>query len=160
MVVSGNVQGVGYRALVRDAARRLGIGGVVRNLQSGEVEIECEAKSPEHLAELQKEINVQGKGMLDINVSNIAVLNQDAIPKDMKPKFASFSIDFAVAPVSFAKGSALTFIAQQRQISAHAKKAADAYAERMREAKKARGPPKPQQTTYSAAMQPKKKEEK
>ncbi len=157
LVVSGNVQGVGYRALVRDEARKLGINGIVRNLQGGEVEIECEAKGPEALLGFQKAVDVKGKGMLDINVSNIAVLNQDAIPPNMKPKYSSFTIDFSVAPVSFAKGSALGFVAQQRQVSPHARKAAEALAEQQR---KARGPPKPQQTSYSIAMLPKKKDEK
>ena len=157
LVVSGNVQDVGYRALVRDSARKLGINGIVRNLQSGEVEIECEVKSPEQLLEFQKAIDVKGRGMLDINVSNIAVLNQDAIPSNMKPKYQSFTIDFSVAPMSFAKGSAINFIAQQRRVSPHAKKAAEALAEQQR---KARGPPKPQQTSYSPAMLPKKKDEK
>ena len=40
-VVSGRVQGVGFRLFVRDAAVREGIHGLVRNLPEGAVEIEA-----------------------------------------------------------------------------------------------------------------------
>jgi acylphosphatase len=38
VIVGGRVQGVWFRAGVRDAARRLGLRGWVRNLSTGEVE--------------------------------------------------------------------------------------------------------------------------
>ena len=41
-VVSGSVQGVGFRFFVRDAAFREGIRGWVRNREDGRVEIEAE----------------------------------------------------------------------------------------------------------------------
>ena len=40
--VSGRVQGVGFRASTVAVGRRLGLGGWVRNLYSGEVELEAE----------------------------------------------------------------------------------------------------------------------
>jgi acylphosphatase len=40
-VVSGRVQGVGFRFFARDAAAREGIHGFVRNLPDGAVEIEA-----------------------------------------------------------------------------------------------------------------------
>jgi acylphosphatase len=40
-VVSGRVQGVGFRFFARDAAAREGINGWVRNLPDGSVEIEA-----------------------------------------------------------------------------------------------------------------------
>ena len=40
LVVSGRVQGVGYRWFVRDAAVALGLSGSVRNRKDGSVEVE------------------------------------------------------------------------------------------------------------------------
>ena len=41
-VVSGRVQGVGFRYFTQDAARREGIAGLVRNLLDGRVEVLAE----------------------------------------------------------------------------------------------------------------------
>jgi acylphosphatase len=41
MIVTGRVQGVGFRAFARDAARALGVHGWVRNAPDGSVEIEA-----------------------------------------------------------------------------------------------------------------------
>jgi acylphosphatase len=42
IVVDGVVQGVGYRALVEQVARQLGLKGLVRNFEDTKVEIFCE----------------------------------------------------------------------------------------------------------------------
>lgn len=44
LLVSGRVQGVGYRYFARDAARALGLGGWVRNVRGGGVEVEVEGE--------------------------------------------------------------------------------------------------------------------
>jgi len=41
-VISGLVQGVGYRFFVQTVAEREGLGGFVRNLQDGRVEVQAE----------------------------------------------------------------------------------------------------------------------
>ncbi len=44
LVISGRVQGVGFRFAAWDEAQDLGVAGWVRNLPSGEVEIEAEGR--------------------------------------------------------------------------------------------------------------------
>jgi acylphosphatase len=44
LLVSGRVQGVGFRFAALDEAQELGVAGSVRNLASGEVEIEAEGR--------------------------------------------------------------------------------------------------------------------
>ena len=45
ILVSGRVQGVGYRAFAWAEASRLGLSGGVRNLEDGRVEVKVEAAS-------------------------------------------------------------------------------------------------------------------
>lgn len=41
-VISGRVQGVGYRVFIRNTAQQIGLTGLVRNLSTGQVEIRAE----------------------------------------------------------------------------------------------------------------------
>ena len=52
-LVRGRVQGVGFRWFVLQEAERLGLGGVVRNLRDGSVEVLAEG-GPEAMAELER----------------------------------------------------------------------------------------------------------
>lgn len=55
LVARGRVQGVGYRARVRSAARKLGLAGEVWNLPDGTVRIEVEGP-PARLEEFERAI--------------------------------------------------------------------------------------------------------
>jgi acylphosphatase len=57
IIVSGLVQGVGFRFFVHRHASRLGVKGFVRNLYSGDVEIEVEGDRS-NIEELIKEVRV------------------------------------------------------------------------------------------------------
>ncbi|MBU0608041.1 MAG: acylphosphatase [Armatimonadetes bacterium] len=46
-IVTGRVQGVGFRYFVLDVARELGLSGAVRNLRGGQVEVVAEGKRTE-----------------------------------------------------------------------------------------------------------------
>ena len=49
IIVKGNVQAVGYRALIKQIARNNGIKGSIKNLDDGTVEIYCECNSEIYL---------------------------------------------------------------------------------------------------------------
>lgn len=51
-IVSGVVQGVGYRYFAQRTASRLGINGYVRNRPDGTVEVLAQSEDAERLAEL------------------------------------------------------------------------------------------------------------
>ena len=53
LLVSGKVQGVGYRISARNEARRLGLTGLARNLGDGRVEVIAEG-APAALADLER----------------------------------------------------------------------------------------------------------
>ena len=53
-LVSGQVQGVGFRWFVARHARTLGIGGYARNLPDGRVEVVASGEGTEAMARLEK----------------------------------------------------------------------------------------------------------
>ena len=69
VIVSGDVQGVGYRAFTQLVAKELGLSGWVRNLYDGRVQVEVEgprAKVEELLARL-------GRGPSLSSVTDVSV---------------------------------------------------------------------------------------
>jgi acylphosphatase len=67
-VVTGRVQGVGYRNFVEYTARKLGLSGFVRNLRNGNVEV-LAMGAPEKLSEFRK---VLAKGPMMARVSGVS----------------------------------------------------------------------------------------
>ena len=63
-VISGHVQGVGYRAFARQAARDIGATGWARNLASGDVEVHANAP-PSQLDDLEARLR-QGPRWADV----------------------------------------------------------------------------------------------
>ena len=63
-VVSGRVQGVGFRWTAQRVARSLGITGAVRNLPDGTVEIEAHGV-PEALGNLRSALRTRMPGRVD-----------------------------------------------------------------------------------------------
>jgi acylphosphatase len=63
-VVSGNVQGVGYRAIARQAARAIGATGWARNLAHGDVEVHANG-TPSQLDDLESRLR-QGPRWADV----------------------------------------------------------------------------------------------
>ncbi len=57
-IVSGNVQGVGYRQYVAKIARKLKLAGFAENLKDGTVKIQCKGDETA-TCEFRKQINVQ-----------------------------------------------------------------------------------------------------
>jgi len=72
LIVSGQVQDVGYRTLVKQKARKKGLVGVVRNLADGTVEIVCEG-APTAIDDFLKDIDIKtdDPSPLDIDVATI-----------------------------------------------------------------------------------------
>ena len=96
LVIEGNVQGAGYRAMVKNVARRLKIKGLVRNLDDGNVEgfCECDEKT---LNKFIKIIDRKGdpEQPFSLNVEKINVyregdVNYTGLPK----KFGLFETDY------------------------------------------------------------------
>src|SRR3989338_760065 len=102
LVMRGNVQGVGYRAYVKQVARNLGIRGHARNLDDGGVEIYCEAPNKKALEEFKKKIDLKGnpEEPFSLHVERIQEFSEKT--KEFKPgknAFKGFWIDYGKADI-------------------------------------------------------------
>ena len=81
--IHGKVQGISFRAFVRNHAKKLNLNGFVKNLDDGTAEavFEGEDKSIEKILELCK------KGSLLTNVNNL-----DVIEEEFKNEFEDFQV--------------------------------------------------------------------
>jgi acylphosphatase len=108
LIVSGNVQGVGYRTLVKQIANRMKVPGTVRNLPDGNVEIYCQCSDKKMLDRFIKQIErkAQTDDVFAVNVDSIEVYDEDH-PKFGEPKtnFKTFEIDYERGLDQFQKES-------------------------------------------------------
>ena len=96
LVIEGNVQGAGYRAMVKNVARRLRIKGLVRNLDDGNVEgfCECDEKT---LNRFIKIIDRKGdpEQPFSLNVEKINVYKEgDVNCVGLPEEFGLFETDY------------------------------------------------------------------
>ncbi len=91
LVVEGNIQGVGYRALVKHIAMGLKIKGFVKNLHDGTVEVFCEG-TKKNVEAFKKKINIktENRDLFSVNVENINEFQIDCLPR----KTEKFEIDY------------------------------------------------------------------
>lgn len=81
-LVSGRVQGVGYRYFAMRTAQQLGVRGTVKNLRDGRVEVAAEADA-ETLARFRAELERGPRGAAVIGVEEKAME-----PRDFSGEFA------------------------------------------------------------------------
>ena len=80
IIIKGNVQAVGYRALIKQIARNNGIKGSVKNLDDGTVEIYCKCDQ-EIYENFKKKINLKAsdpEDPLQINITDLKEYDENS----------------------------------------------------------------------------------
>ncbi|MBI2446194.1 acylphosphatase [Candidatus Micrarchaeota archaeon] len=73
LVISGNVQGVGYRAHAKRAAHQHHVRGFVRNRHDGTVDVFALYDKPEQLQAFIRELDRKSESFIGIHVDSIEV---------------------------------------------------------------------------------------
>lgn len=104
LLVEGNIQSMGYRALVKVIARRLGVNGVVRNLENDRVEIEAEAPDAATLGRFESAIaRKAGEGdYLSPHVTRIETISEERVPEG---RYKTFEVDYGGEMTTFERES-------------------------------------------------------
>lgn len=84
-VISGEVQGVGFRSAVKNSAQQYGIRGYVRNLDDGRVEI-CAQGAADAIESFFKAVSLR-PGLGSIN-------RVDKKKREIKERYATFEIRY------------------------------------------------------------------
>ena len=82
VVVSGEVQGIGYRAFIKRRAQSIGIIGWIRNLEDGNVEAVFQGESDI----IEEIIAVCNRGPVFARVKNVQVFKEE--PRDNLTNFS------------------------------------------------------------------------
>ncbi|MFA5382568.1 MAG: acylphosphatase [Candidatus Micrarchaeia archaeon] len=98
LLISGQVQGVGYRAIIKQIARNLHIKGRVKNIDDGSVEVYCEIEE-NLLDKFKRAIEIKNKNNdpFSLNVQNINTYfeNDKEYNSHNAPKiFSPFEVDY------------------------------------------------------------------
>ncbi len=74
LLIKGTVQGVGFRALVKQLGRNLGLKGTIRNLSDGSVEVYCEG-AERLIGDFRKKLEYRGDpdSPFSLNVESITL---------------------------------------------------------------------------------------
>jgi acylphosphatase len=108
LVISGNVQDVGYRTLIRKVANKMRVNGVARNLENGDVEVYCECLDKDILVKFCKGIEIKSStgDLFVLNVDNILIHLEDSKEyHDPKTDFKTFQIDYGMELDPFQKAT-------------------------------------------------------
>jgi len=85
MIISGIVQGVGFRYFVMQQARRMKLTGWVKNLPTGEVEIDVEGP----------------RGLIDSLIQNIRVGNEWCRVKDIQIQWKKITNQYSGFDITY-----------------------------------------------------------
>lgn len=85
LLISGVVQGVGYRMFVQRLARHMKLNGWVRNLPTGQVEIEAEG----------------GRGMLESFIQTLRVGNRFATVRQIATQWKPYTGEYTGFDITF-----------------------------------------------------------
>ena len=109
ILVEGMIQGVGYRAFIKQVARFLKLKGLVRNLEDETIEIFCEGPT-EKIQEFFKRINIKGKpeDFMSVNVTEIKCFweGETGYREAWKP-YKRFEIDYGIEEMDIFQESTL-----------------------------------------------------
>ena len=98
LLIKGHIQGVGYRGLIQQVARKLDINGLVRNLNDGSVEIFCEVENKSILKKFKEIIDKKSdeKDYFNPNVNKISEFydGEDDYAINPPKEFKRFEIDY------------------------------------------------------------------
>ena len=85
LIVSGHVQGVGYRYFVSHLARQMSLTGWVRNISGGRVEIEVEGQ----------------RGLIESMIADLRIGNSYARVSDIHVEWREFTGKYRAFDVTF-----------------------------------------------------------
>lgn len=103
LLVKGTVQGVGFRALVKQLGRNLGLKGTIRNLSDGSVEVYCEG-TERLIRDFRKKLEYRGDpdSPFSLNVESITLHPEGDMEYASPPeKWEPIDVDYGDALSTF-----------------------------------------------------------